>query len=340
MRIPYPFGWRRPLHFPAVLAVLLAFVAASVHAPVAARGDDEVERPAARQAKGKQAAGNSFLWKATSKGGKTAYLLGSIHVGREDFYPLPPEIERAFDDSDVLAVEVDVQKVNAGAVQQAMLAKGMYQGGGSLATELSDDTLKAFRDYCRKKNLPAQALEMFRPWAVAITLAMMELQSLGYKPDLGIDHHFLTKAHDGKKRVVELETAESQIDLLSGFGKEMEEKFLVQTLAGMDDLPQTMEKAAAAWKAGDVDTLQEELLEKSLREAPETKPVFEKLFDERNEKMAEQVEGFLKGDEQYFVVVGAGHLVGEKGIVKLLEGKGYKLQQVRVSAAGGTRRKK
>src|SRR3712207_4917393 len=55
------------------------------------QGGRQKERPADRQA------GNSFLWKATSDGGggNTVYLLGSIHVAREDFYPLPEEIERA-----------------------------------------------------------------------------------------------------------------------------------------------------------------------------------------------------------------------------------------------------
>lgn len=315
----------------ACLVVLLASAALPAAPAVAvARDRDAAKTPAAKPPK--QQAGNSFLWKATADDGNTAYLLGSIHVARPDFYPLAPEIEQAFEDSKVLAVEVDVLKVDAAALQQVMLTKGMYQGGGSLADDVSADTLKAFRAHCESSGLPAPALEKFRPWAVAITVAMMELQKLGYKPELGVDHHFLTKAHDAKKPVVELETAAAQIELLSGFGKELEDKFLLQTLVGLDDLDQTMETAVVAWKAGDAERLQEEMLDKSLREAPEAKPVFEKLFDERNVKMAEKIDGFLKGDEQHFVVVGAGHMLGEKGIVKLLEDKGYTVEQMRVAA--------
>lgn len=325
-------GRRHPLS-----CLLVALAAAALLLPgTFALAGDEAKRPAApKQPKQRQQnqAGNSFLWKIEAEGGNTVYLLGSIHVARQEFYPLAPEIEQAFEDSKVLAVEVDVQKVDAGAVQKLMFTKGMYQDGKSLADEVSPDTLKAFRAHCEKTGLPAAGLEKFRPWAVAITLAMIELQKLGYQPALGIDHHFLTKAHESNTPVVELETAESQIELLSGFGKEMEDKFLLQTLVGLDELAKTMETAAAAWKAGDVERLQEELLEKPLREAPEVKPVMVKMFDERNVKMAEKIDGFLNGDEPHFVVVGAGHMVGDKGLVKLLEDKGYKVEQVRVTPA-------
>lgn len=319
---------RRPRHPRVLLACLVGLLASAPLLAPAAVDRKEAQKP--RQA---QHAGNSFLWKATS-GTNTVYLLGSVHVARDDFYPLPAEIERAFEESEVLAVEVDVKNADAvAAVQQAMLVKGVHLDGGTLADDVSPDTLERFREHCRAKNLPGQQIEMLRPWAAALTLAISELQAIGFKADLGIDVHFLTKAHDANKTVVELESAAAQIDLLSGFGKELEEKFLLQTLVGMDDLGETMDKAAEAWKSGDVKTLQAELLDKPLREAPETKPVYEKLFDERNVKMAEKVEGFLKGGEQHFVVVGAGHLIGKKGIVELLKKKGFKVEQVRVRAA-------
>ncbi|CAA9379678.1 MAG: hypothetical protein AVDCRST_MAG64-539, partial [uncultured Phycisphaerae bacterium] len=226
------------------------------------------------------------------------------------------------------------------AMQAVVLGKGVYQDGSTMADHVSPDTLKALRAYGNKGGLPPEALERMRPWLAAITIAMTEMQKLGFQPTLGIDHHFLTKAHAAKKAVVELETAESQLELLSGFGEELEEKFLLQTLVGLDDLDDLLTKGAAAWKAGDVKTLKEELMDKPLRDAPETKPVMVKLFDERNEKMAEKVEELLKGDEQHFVIVGAGHLVGDKGLVKLLEDRGYTVEQVRVTPGAAGAKKK
>jgi uncharacterized protein YbaP (TraB family) len=66
----------------------------------------------------------------------------------------------------------------------------------------------------------------------------------------------------------------------------------------------------------------------SVKEHPETKPVFEKLLHQRNRSMADKVEGYLKTKDTHFVVVGALHLVGDSGIVKLLEARKYKVEQI------------
>jgi hypothetical protein len=57
-----------------------------------------------------------------------------------------------------------------------------------------------------------------------------------------------------------------------------------------------------------------------------------KLLDDRNVKMAEKIDGYLKEKGPTFVCVGAAHLVGEKGLVKLLTAKGYKVEQVKHTA--------
>src|SRR5689334_3905992 len=49
-----------------------------------------------------------FMWKMTSDAGATVYFLGTIHIARSDFYPLPDEIEKAFEKSSSLLVEADI----------------------------------------------------------------------------------------------------------------------------------------------------------------------------------------------------------------------------------------
>jgi len=61
---------------------------------------------------------------------------------------------------------------------------------------------------------------------------------------------------------------------------------------------------------------------KSLKEDPKLAPIHEKLIVERNRKMVSTVEEYLRSKGTYFVVVGAGHLTGEKGILEALREKG------------------
>ena len=88
-----------------------------------------------------------------------------------------------------------------------------------------------------------------------------------------------------------------------------------------------MDQLLKAWKAGDPDAL-EAALTQPVQQYPFLKPVMAKLLDERNDAMTQKIVGFLNTPKTYFVAVGAGHLVGEHGIVSQLRAKNYKVEQL------------
>jgi NADPH:quinone reductase-like Zn-dependent oxidoreductase len=59
-----------------------------------------------------------FLWRV-SGGSGTVYLLGSVHVGKADLYPLPREIEQLFESSDFLVEETDFSKADPAQLRRA-----------------------------------------------------------------------------------------------------------------------------------------------------------------------------------------------------------------------------
>jgi len=69
------------------------------------------------------------------------------------------------------------------------------------------------------------------------------------------------------------------------------------------------------------------LIQDDLQKYPQFQAIHKKLFTERNIDMADNVAGFLKGQGTYFVVVGAGHMVNDDGIVSLLQKKGYNVER-------------
>jgi uncharacterized protein YbaP (TraB family) len=72
----------------------------------------------------------------------------------------------------------------------------------------------------------------------------------------------------------------------------------------------------------------ESLIMRKVKEDPRLSIIHDKLLYQRNENMVAKIEDYLKGKETYFVVVGAGHLVGNKGIIELLKGKGFLIEQL------------
>jgi hypothetical protein len=156
--------------------------------------------------------------------------------------------------------------------------------------------------------------------------ASVEFLKLGLDPNYGIDKHFLSKAA-GKKQIIELESVDYQINLLSKLSDQDQELFLVLSFKDMDTLGRDVDKLLEAWASGNTKEI-ERILTRSVTEDSRLSPIYQIIIDDRNTSMALKVEDFLKMKETCFVMVGAGHLVGEKGMVEILKKKGYPIEQM------------
>jgi uncharacterized protein YbaP (TraB family) len=267
--------------------------------------------------------GKTFLWKVQS-GASTVYLLGSIHFLKKENYPLSQKIESAFEKSDVLVVEANVQ--NQGKMNtQTIMEKALYPPNESIADHLSHETYEFLKGEASKLGLPLEVINQQRPWFLSIVLDAMELMKLGYDPSYGVDNYFLSKA-TGRKKILELESLDEQLHLLSNLSEKDQELLLTLSLKDLQNADQEANKLVQAWKTGDTSGM-EAVITKSLKEDPQLVPIYGKLIYERNRRMVSKIEGYLKGNGTYFVVVGAGHLIGEKGIVETLGKKGYRVEQ-------------
>ncbi|HUJ09725.1 MAG TPA: TraB/GumN family protein [Verrucomicrobiae bacterium] len=267
-----------------------------------------------------------FLWKVTAAKG-TAYLLGSIHAAKPDLYPLNPQIEQAFATSDVLVVEANVGDAQnlLGMLGQTM-AQGMYPSDDNIEKHLAPATMTMLTNALDKLGLPLTFFESCRPWFLAMTIPMLQLQQAGFTAENGLDMHFITEANATQKPILELEGGEAQIQLMSGLSSQEQELLLESTIEQMDTTIADVEKVIAAWRRGDAAAI-DKLMNHQLQEEPKFKPIFKKLIEDRNRGMAEKLAGYLNTSKTYFVVVGAGHLVGQDGLVHLLAQK-YKVMQM------------
>jgi len=272
-----------------------------------------------------QAAGERLLFYKLGKADAEVYLLGSMHLARAEIYPLRAGIMQAFASAGTLAVELDISGANQLQIQQMIIARGSYPPGETIRDHVSATTWQNLQRHMSGTGLPVQVLERMRPGLLVTTLSSLEMMKLGLSAELGVDRYFLDQAR-GQKRIHELETVEQQVSLLLDFPQE--DLLVRQTLAQLDNMEAIMEELVSVWKRGDAAALQKLLLEDELAKNPEFRSVYERLFDQRNRAMSKQVEGFLRSPGRYFVVVGAGHLVGEQGIVSLLRKRGYAPQQL------------
>lgn len=268
-----------------------------------------------------------LMWKATSPT-TSVYLVGSIHVGDSGMYPLPKEVEAAFNASKVLAVEINLKTIDQSKAIGLLQQYGMYSEGDSLTKHLSPETAATLNDFCTTHNVPRAGMEQLKPWLVAVTISAMSWQKAGEDPTLGVDMHFLDERLP-TQRVDELEGSEFQYSILANATEEEQQALLLTTLKDSDKDKDALKRLQAAYISGDPDALQKIMDEES---DMGTKSLSKKILDDRNVVMATKIEEYLKGKDPVFVVVGAAHIVGDKGVAKMLRNKGYKVEQVTLEA--------
>jgi uncharacterized protein len=265
----------------------------------------------------------SLLWKLEA-GKNTVYLLGSIHLLKKDTVSSKPIIDEVFSKAKRLVFEIDIPKETPEKTQKLLMQKGVNLDGKTLQQKVSPETFQAATIWANNLGIDIKMLSPFKPWVVALTLIVVQLQKLGYDPSFGIDRQLAQRAQQANKPISGLETAEYQFDVLDRLSPVLQEMMLRQSFTEMDQLGKTVDEMVLAWRNGDVASAEKLFLE-SMTDYPEIR---EKLLDERNRNWLPKIDQFLKLDEDVLVVVGAAHLLGKNGVIELLKSRGYKMEQM------------
>ncbi|WP_076412054.1 TraB/GumN family protein [Shewanella sp. UCD-KL12] len=245
--------------------------------------------------------------------GQTAYLLGSIHVGQADFYPMAKQIEAKFDSSASLAVEADA----ASADIMALIKKyGLKQ------VAMDDETQSVLDEYCKTQSRVCASLGGFSPWLQSMQLGMNRFEELGYSANYGVDQVLISKNRG--RPLLELESTEFQFQLLSSFDEEAQLGMVREAIESPDD---DMHGLVQAWRTGDAAHI-DELMEGQLTDDGDML-MLEKLLWQRNVTMADRIRELMAAPDTpqpMFIVIGAGHLVGGKSIPLELIDHGAKVK--------------
>jgi uncharacterized protein YbaP (TraB family) len=294
-------------HPSKVLPVLITGLAFALACPAAAAADDEA---------------GTFMWRVRGDGGATVHLLGSIHYMKEDAYPLPQVVEHAFSSSEIVVFETDIDELGRAAV--AMLAAAGLPEDTTLADVLEPELYRNLVERLDGVGLDRSTVDRMAPWMAALTLTSLELQRAGYFGSEGIDAHLAARAAADRKERRALESVEFQISLFTDMKPDEAADFLRYTLTEIETVIPMVDDIVASWKRGDVGQI-EQLLVEGFDQHPE---LYSKIVTDRNRSWLPQIEELLADDVDALVVVGSLHLVGGQGLIALLRGRGYEVEQL------------
>jgi uncharacterized protein YbaP (TraB family) len=268
----------------------------------------------------------SSVWKVT-QGSGVLYLAGSIHVLRASDHPLPAEFDAAYNDAQQLVLEIDPAVAQSIESQQMLLARGLYPGAETIRDHLSPAMYRRLQEYCGSRHLPLALFERFKPWLLTMTLTVADLQAQGYDPASGVDIYYSRRAAGDGKPVTGLETMEEQVNALSSFDGAAD-PMVANFLDDAASSAQTLGAMLDAWRAGDAARL-DGVVSRELRKYP---GLYTTLLTDRNRRWMGPIERLAGSGKHVMVIVGSAHLVGEDGLLAMLRGRGYRVEQLKVAA--------
>lgn len=254
----------------------------------------------------------------------SVYLLGSVHVLRDQDYPLPAAFEAAYADAERLVMELDMDEIDPVTMTRTMLDAGLISNGGTLQSWLGEAIWQQALAAAQPLDIDLDLLQRTEPWFAALTIVENELMRLGYNPLQGVEMYYAARARADSKPVDGLETLEQQVNLFDGLPIETQRLFLLKAIEDASVLKASMDTLIEAWKRGDAAALETELVD-SFAEFP---LVYRSVVAERNRQWIGQIEALLDEPQDYLVIVGALHLIGEDSVVQLLRRRGHRIERL------------
>ena len=265
------------------------------------------------------------FWRIERDGAEPSFILGTMHVTDPEVTALPPEVSRAFDGAQALAVELTMDP----ATQIVLQGAAMTADVDWMERRLDDRQRSLLADAAGQYQIPVANLRALEPWAVTAMFsfprAELQRQMSGLQP---LDMQLMDKAEAAGKRLIALERVEEQLEAFTGYSDQEQIDMLTATLEGVGRIDGEFARMKGAYLAGDLADLSA-MADESFAELDPglSGRIQQRLIADRNRHMAERLEPLLN-QGRLFVAVGALHLPGEGGVLNLLAQRGYRITAV------------
>lgn len=259
---------------------------------------------------------NSLLWKISPVGGGPAsYLFGTMHVRDEQAFGWIPLALQAIEQCDLFATEYDFTETDPAVYEELMqLPEGM-----SLRSMLPRGAWKRLEFQVGKK-LPGQRaefLEQQHPMAVSTLLTVAMLVETRAQT---VDETLWSHAGAMGKTMLGIESFAEQVDLVRQIPMDTHLKGLIHLLKNVEREKRKLKRMMRLYAEGDIQALYQ-----SAKKGMQGKRKV--LLTPRNVRMAERIAG-IASEQSLFCAVGAAHLAGNKGLIRLLKKAGFKVKAV------------
>ncbi len=271
---------------------------------------------------------NALLWEISGKNlRQTSYLFGTFHLITSDYLKSLPLV-----DEKLLAAQAVVGEMVMDSTVIMKLMPASMMTGTTLNQLLKPEDYQLVADYLKEvSGLELFMLGSLKPMALQAALMQFEWNKLNPKPgDAGqpMDIYFQQTAKEQGKEVLGLEKVEDQVKaLFDQFPLKRQAEMLVESVKDKKKNRDDMQKLAECYRAQNLACLRQMMYGVDTFTPAEMKI----LLDDRNEEWGRKMPNLMEQQSTFFAV-GAGHLVGEHGLVSLLRRQGYTVRPVKTKS--------
>ncbi len=260
---------------------------------------------------------NTLLWKIEGeKVQAPCYLFGTMHVKDKRAFLSNDVLLKKIEKCSVFAAEFDLAEVDASKIAQSMR---LPQGQG--LSDLLRPKYYAKLDVILQKNcgIALKALEHNKP--LLILNLLTEAQFKADRPE-ALDHFLYEFAKEKGLQTTGIETFDEQLNILGKIPLHEQMRSLIWTIKNIKSFRRQLKKTADLYAKMDLNRLNKAVKRQA-------KGMRKPLLYERNKLMANRIGKIIKKDAT-FIAIGAGHLSGGKGVLRLLKKKGFNVKPIRL----------
>lgn len=261
----------------------------------------------------------SLLWKISGNGLKEpSYLFGTIHATCNA--KLDENTLKALDETKQLFLELDMDDKS---MQMQMLKHMKMNDGTKLSTLLTAEEFKIVDDFLKKNmNMSAKTFDTFKPFMVS-TMLLPKLLDCEFQ---SVESELMKVTKEQEEEVFGLEKMEDQMKVFDAIPYKTQAEELLKTAKGdLSNEKDEFKKMLVIYEEKDIEGMLKMMNESDNKITSENQDV---LLNDRNKNWIPIIIQTIK-DKPTFFGVGAGHLAGEEGVIKLLLKQGFKVEAVK-----------
>lgn len=253
------------------------------------------------------------------------YLFGTVHVRRPGAPWGGPEAEAALAESSELWTELEMNAEADARAAQDVVRLGLASPDRPLSSYLSAPQNARLQAALRAQGAEPHSLEHLRPWFAGLMLSLMPVMRAGYDPEAGVDRQIDAAADAQGKTSRWFETSAQQLAFFSDLSEGLQIEMLMEAVDASGDSAEELANLERAWERADLRLLERAVVDETREQYPE---LYDVLFVRRNRAWVDVLMHEMEGSGVDFVAVGAGHLLGDDGLVEMLRDRGVRVTRV------------